>query len=53
MPRPHGRLPAGDRLRARDWAPKAAVNLGLLLRRQGDAEGARTAYQQVIELRAS
>jgi hypothetical protein len=30
-------------------APKAAFNLGLLLREQGDAEGARDAYQKAID----
>jgi len=30
-------------------APKAAFNLGVLLREQGDAEGARDAYQKAID----
>jgi tetratricopeptide (TPR) repeat protein len=30
-------------------APKAAVNLGRLLERQGDREGAKVAYQQAID----
>jgi len=30
-------------------APKAAFNLGVLLREQGDAEGARRAYQKAID----
>ena len=32
-----------------DWAPRAAYNLGLLLEEQGDREGAKAAYQRVID----
>jgi predicted negative regulator of RcsB-dependent stress response len=32
-----------------DWAPRAAVNLGIVLSRQGDVEGARAAYQLAID----
>ena len=44
-----GRLPAGHRLRARRWAPTAAVNLGVLLRSRVMWTGARAAYQQAID----
>ena len=32
-----------------DAAPRAAVNLGLLLQEQGDVDGAKAAYQQAID----
>ena len=32
-----------------DAAPKAMVNLGVLLAEQGDVEGARAAYQRAID----
>ena len=44
-----GCLPAGHRLRPPDAAPKAEYNLGILLKEQGDIEGARAAYQRAID----
>ena len=32
-----------------EWVPRALVNLGVLLAEQGDAAGARAAYQRVID----
>jgi predicted negative regulator of RcsB-dependent stress response len=32
-----------------EWAPRAAINLGVLLAKQGDVDGAWAAYQRAID----
>ena len=44
-----GRLPTCDRLRSHRRAPASAMNLGALLSRHGDVDGARAANQWAID----